>query len=190
MTDPTKRDLRIHHSAARRARSAGDRENEDRAVRENLRAVIDDRRPGTVAAYVPIIGEPGGPALVESISGQVRRLLLPVLLADFDLDWAAYDGYLAPADRGLFEPDGPRLGRRAIGEADLVIVPGLAASVSGVRLGRGGGSYDRALARRRPGAPVLILLYEDEVVDDLPADPHDQLVTGAVTPQGLRTFAV
>jgi 5-formyltetrahydrofolate cyclo-ligase len=188
MTRPTKRDLRIHHSAARRAWSDDDRNTQDHAVRVNLRAVINERRPGTVAAYVPMVGEPGGPDLVTEISTQVERLLLPVLRDDFDLDWATYDGHLAPADRGLTEPDGPRLGLDAIAVADLVITPGLAVSATGVRLGRGGGSYDRALARVRPGALVLMLLYEGEIVDDLPAEPHDQPVSGAVTPGGLRLF--
>lgn len=188
VTEVTKRDLRIHHSAARHARSAEDRKIQDDAVRANLRAVIHEWRPTTVAAYVPMIGEPGGPDLVASLSAQVKRILLPVLLDDFDLDWAVYEGYLAPASRGLVEPDGPRLGVSALATADLVIVPGLAASADGVRLGRGGGSYDRALARVRPITPVLMLLYDGEMVSSLPVDPHDQPVSGVITPKGLHMF--
>lgn len=188
MIEETKRDLRFHRLAARRAIPAGDRETQDSRVREHLGTLINERRPGTVAAYVPMPGEPGGPKLVRFLAVQVARLLLPVLLEDFDLDWAVFDGNLAPASRGLVEPDGPRLGVEAIATADLVIAPGLAVARDGTRLGRGGGSYDRALARVRPPALVATLLYQGELADRLPAEPHDQHVGVAVTPDGVVLF--
>jgi len=66
-----------------------------------------------------------------------------------------------------------------------VLVPGLAVDRSGMRLGRGGGSYDRALARVPVGTPVLVLLYDGEVLDRVPADDHDRRVTAAVTASGV-----
>jgi len=84
--------------------------------------------------------------------------------------------------RTLREPVGPHLGVDAIGTADVVLCPGIAADQAGTRLGRGGGSYDRALARTRADALRVVLLYEGELVDRLPADPHDQPVHLAVTP--------
>jgi 5-formyltetrahydrofolate cyclo-ligase len=68
----------------------------------------------------------------------------------------------------------------------VVIAPGLAADAGGVRLGRGGGSYDRALARVAPTALVVVPLYEGELFASLPAEPHDRPVHAAVTPSGLR----
>lgn len=84
--------------------------------------------------------------------------------------------------RGLREPAGPRLGRAAIADAELVIVPAVAVDRAGVRLGRGGGSYDRALARVRPDALVIAPLYDGELVDRLPAEPHDARVDAAALP--------
>jgi 5-formyltetrahydrofolate cyclo-ligase len=55
-------------------------------------------------------------------------------------------------------------------------------------MGRGGGCYDRALARVPAGTPVWVLLYDDEVGLDVPVEPHDRRVTGAVTPSGLVTL--
>jgi 5-formyltetrahydrofolate cyclo-ligase len=117
------------------------------------------------------------------------RLLLPVLLDDGDLDWALYEGPLSlrAGPRGLREPAGRRLGVDAIREATLVIVPALAVDRLGMRLGRGGGSYDRALARTA-SAFTVALLYDGELVDSVPAEEHDQPVEAAITPSGGVTL--
>ena len=115
------------------------------------------------------------------------RVLLPVLLEDADLDWAEYPAPLAPARFGLLEPAGPRLGPDAVSTAELVLAPALAVDRAGRRLGQGGGSYDRALIRAR--APVVAVLYDEEVLDAVPVEPHDRLVGGVLTPQaGLHRF--
>ncbi|MFJ6775291.1 5-formyltetrahydrofolate cyclo-ligase [Kitasatospora sp. NPDC091257] len=145
----------------------------------------------TVAAYVSVGAEPGTRPLLDALRARGVRVLLPVLLADNDLDWAEYAGpdALAPAGRGLLEPVGPRLGPQAVTGAAVVLLPGLAVDRSGLRLGRGGGSYDRVLARlARAGArPVLaVLLYEHELLERVPAEPHDRPVDLAVLPSGVR----
>ncbi|HET7069589.1 MAG TPA: 5-formyltetrahydrofolate cyclo-ligase, partial [Nocardioides sp.] len=106
------------------------------------------RRAATVAAYVSIGTEPGTGALLESLATLGKRVILPALLPDLDLDWGTWRGptSLARARFGLLEPV-DRLGVDAVGTADVVVVPGLAVSRSGQRLGQGGGSYDRILGR-------------------------------------------
>ncbi len=151
-----------------------------RATLAGLAAGLD-----TVAAYVPLPFEPGGPELPDALAAVCGRLLLPVVAADLDLDWAEYTGALVRASFGLREPAGPRLGPAAIASADLVIVPALAVDERGVRLGRGGGSYDRALARVPAGTPIVAALYEGELVGELPTDPHDVRVSAVATPAGL-----
>jgi 5-formyltetrahydrofolate cyclo-ligase len=143
-----------------------------------------------VAAHVPMSGEPGGPGLVSALAAVVSEVLLPVLRPDHDLDWALHHGELAPGTvRGrLQEPVGPTLGVDAIATAGLVIVPALGVDREGVRLGRGGGSYDRALTRVRADLEIVALLYDDEVVEALPREPHDHRVTAVLTPSGLVRF--
>ncbi|WP_406147753.1 5-formyltetrahydrofolate cyclo-ligase [Streptomyces anulatus] len=148
----------------------------------------------SVAAYVSVGREPGTRALLKALRGRGVRVLLPVLLADNDLDWAAYGGpdHLLPAGRGLLEPDGPRLGPAAVLDADAVLLPGLAVDGAGMRLGRGGGSYDRVLARLTAAGAhpsLVVLLYDDEVVTRVPSEPHDRPVDAVVTPAGARRFA-
>ena len=118
-------------------------------------------------------------------------MLLPVLRPDNDLDWAAYDGPagLVAAGRGLLEPTSPPLGVHALATADVVLVPGLAVSSRGERLGRGGGSYDRALGRVPAGTPVTVLLYDDEVGLDVPVEPHDRPVTHVATASGVQALS-
>lgn len=150
---------------------------------------------GTVAAYVSVGREPGTRALLDALRARGVRVLLPVLLADNDLDWAPYEGAerLARARLGLLEPQGARLGVQAVAEADAVLLPGLAVDGRGVRLGRGGGSYDRVLARlEAAGAQphLVVLLYDEEVVARVPREPHDHLVSAVVTPAGVRRFTV
>ncbi|MGW1997324.1 5-formyltetrahydrofolate cyclo-ligase [Embleya sp. NPDC001921] len=161
-----------------------------RALRDALLALPEVARAETVAAYVPVGSEPGGRGLAEDLAaGSTRRVLLPVLLADNDLDWAVYEGpaSLVPAGRGLREPIGPRLGVEGVRTADVLVVPGLAVDRRGLRLGRGGGSYDRALTRV-PAAVTVVLLYDDEVLDRVPAEPHDVPVDVAVTPAAVYRF--
>ena len=150
-------------------------------------------RAGTVAAYVSVGREPGTRGLLDALRTAGTRVLLPVLLADNDLDWAVYEGpgSLRPARRGLLEPEGPRLGPAAVLEADAVLLPGLAVDERGMRLGRGGGSYDRVLERLDlAGADpaLVVLLYAEEVVRSVPAEAHDRPVHAAVTPGGVRHF--
>ena len=64
------------------------------------------------------------------------------------------------------------------------VVPALAVSRDGVRLGRGGGYYDRALAHARPGAVLVAVVFDDELLDEVPAEAHDHRVTAVVTPSG------
>lgn len=149
----------------------------------------------TVAAYVSVGREPDTRALLEGLRERGTRVLLPVLLPDDDLDWAAYEGAesLSPARRGLLEPTGERLGPAAVAGVDTVLLPGLAVDRRGMRLGRGGGSYDRVLARvegagTRPA--LVVLLHSGELLDEVPAEPHDRPVHAAVTPEGVHRFAV
>ncbi|OMI39651.1 ligase [Streptomyces sparsogenes DSM 40356] len=148
---------------------------------------------GTVAAYVSVGREPGTHDLREALRARGVRVLLPVLLEDNDLDWGRDEGpeRLARAGRGLLEPEGPRLGPEAVTGADVVLLPGLAVDRRGVRLGRGGGSYDRVLARlERAGVrpALVVLLYDGEVLDEVPGEAHDRPVHAAVTPSAVHRF--
>ncbi|GAA1321006.1 5-formyltetrahydrofolate cyclo-ligase [Pseudonocardia xinjiangensis] len=138
---------------------------------------------GPVCAYLPVGLEPGSPELVAALHEAGHEVLLPVVpAAAGPLDWARYDGAesIAAGPLGLREPIGPRRGVVAIAAARLVLVPALAADRSGRRLGRGGGYYDRTLPLATAGVPLVVVLNDEELVAELPAEPHDRLVTAAL----------
>jgi 5-formyltetrahydrofolate cyclo-ligase len=157
---------------ARRARSPGDLVAADVNIVRILSDLLQRERPKIVAVYEPFGTEPGAglprplPDYVAD-STATERVLVPVLREDKDLDW-----------RDWKEPHGPG----DIRDADLVVVPALAVDREGVRLGRGGGSYDRALARIRPGTAVIALLHDGELAHTVPSQPHDHRVTAVIMP--------
>jgi 5-formyltetrahydrofolate cyclo-ligase len=180
--------LRNQLLAARKLLSPEDRAKAAAAVQAVLKDLVRAHPPTMIAAYVPLGPEPGGADLPDILGD---RLILPVLRPDNDLDWVRYEGpgTLRPGRHGLLEPTGPRLGVDAVTEATLLIVPALAVDASGIRMGRGGGSYDRVLARVGRAYSVA-LLHDGELLPTVPAEPHDRRVHAAITPaEGLSVTA-
>ncbi|MET9886568.1 5-formyltetrahydrofolate cyclo-ligase [Streptomyces sp. NPDC006430] len=190
--------LRGELLAARRALSPETLRTATRALSRSALELPELSGAHTVAAYVSVGTEPGTRDLLDALRTAGKRVLLPVLLPDNDLDWAVYEGPAGlaeaahPGKMRLLEPTGVRLGPDAVTGADAVLLPGLAVDRRGMRLGRGGGSYDRVLARlERAGAhpALVVLLYDEEVVARVPEEPHDHPVQAVATPSGVIRFS-
>lgn len=180
MAARTKAELRKALLAARRAVPAAARAAEASNLCSHLTDALQGAR--TVCAYWPLASEPGSPAMVDRLLELCDVVLLPVT-GTGPLQWGRYiRGTLVPGRWGLHEPPGPLLPTDAVNGADVVLVPALAVDRSGVRLGRGGGFYDRTLALCRPGARLVAVVRDDEVVAALPHEPHDIRMTHALTP--------
>jgi 5-formyltetrahydrofolate cyclo-ligase len=176
--------LRRRLSAARRDVSPEIRVAEASA----LVSWVADMSASVVCCYLPVGSEPGTAAMVDAIRA---RVLLPVVTGAAPLDWAEYRGEagLVPGPYGLREPGGPRLGPDAIGLADVILVPALAVDRRGVRLGRGGGHYDRSLPNARADAALIAVVRDEELLDRLPDEPHDVRMTATLTPRlGIRSI--
>jgi 5-formyltetrahydrofolate cyclo-ligase len=175
--------LRSRLLAARRAVCPEDRAAEAAALAAHV-AALDVPADQTVCAFLPVGSEPGDASWLDGLR---CRVLLPIVTGASPLDWAVHTGPegLAPAGFELLEPTGPRLGASAIAGASLVLVPALAVSMSGVRLGKGKGHYDRSLSLVK--APLVAVVRDSEVLSDVPAEPHDVRMNGVLTPSvGLR----
>jgi 5-formyltetrahydrofolate cyclo-ligase len=139
-------------------------------LRRRLAGLLRELKPSVVAGYRPLRTEPGGADLPAFLATLAPTILLPVLLPDRDLDWEVY----ADAPGGTLGVDG-------IARAQVVIVPAVAVDLRGYRLGRGGGSYDRALARVAEGARIVALLHDGELLPEVPHEAHDQRVHVVLT---------
>ncbi|MGH3567773.1 MAG: 5-formyltetrahydrofolate cyclo-ligase [Pseudonocardia sp.] len=162
------------------------------AVVKLARTLDPSARSHPVCAYLPVDTEPSWAAGLDALVAAGHEVLLPVVPPEpGPLDWARYEGpdTLGAGPIGLREPTGPRLGPAAIGQAGLVLVPALAADRRGVRIGQGGGYYDLTLPLATPGIPLVVVLNDEELVAELPVEPHDRRVTAALLAEaGLIEF--
>ena len=183
-TAAAKAALRARLLAARASQPAEQREAAGRLNRDHVLSLPQAQMAGTVAAYFSVGSEPDTHSLIFGLWKRGTYVILPLLRPDGDLDWASYEGpdSLVPGPKGLMEPAEPARGVDAVARASLVLVPALAVDTRGNRLGRGGGSYDRALARVGPRVPVIALLNDGELLDHVPAAPHDRPVSMAALP--------
>ncbi|MCW2629696.1 MAG: 5-formyltetrahydrofolate cyclo-ligase [Mycobacterium sp.] len=188
VTGQTKTELRAEILRARRTLAPQLRDAEAGALCGHLPSFIGDGE--TVCAYVPVGSEPGSAELIDSLLRRGVQVLLPVARDDAaglpaPLRWGEYrPGGLVEARFGLREPAAPWLPAGAIAGASVVLVPALAVDRAGARLGRGAGFYDRSLPLAAPTARLVAVVRDDELVDRLPAEPHDVRMTHALTPNG------
>ncbi|MGO9507401.1 MAG: 5-formyltetrahydrofolate cyclo-ligase [Mycobacterium sp.] len=183
-TDKTR--LREQLQAARRRVADDVRAAEARQLNDHLELVVSTG--STVCAYVPVGAEPGSVEMLDVLLRRAGRVLLPAARTSADdvampLRWGEYrpDG-LTQGRWGLLEPVEPWLPPSALAEADVVLVPALAVDHRGVRLGRGGGFYDRSLAGRDRQARLIAMVRDEELLDELPSEPHDVRMTHVITP--------
>jgi 5-formyltetrahydrofolate cyclo-ligase len=189
---PSKADLRARTIAARLAMTPDARELAAAAIVRTVLSLPEITAARSVAAYLSFGTEPATKRLVDDLRSSGVQVIIPVFRSsDFDLDWTEYGEKSWDAQKSgrAWTPDGPLLGLDAVAGADVILVPALAVAEDGIRLGRGGGCYDRALARVTPARPVLALLYDGECPVVVPAEPHDRPVTGVVTQREVLRFA-
>jgi 5-formyltetrahydrofolate cyclo-ligase len=136
-----------------------------------------------VAAFVGLPGEPSTLPLLEALRSRGVGVLLPAVRDDLDLDFREYTGSLVPGALGTREP--PPAAAVDLATADAVLIPAVAVDALGRRLGRGGGSYDRALRRARHDAALVAVVDDHALVAAVPVSAHDLYVSVIVTPTRL-----
>ena len=161
---------------------------EAEGIARQIRALASSMGEVTLPAlFVPTPLEPD----MSLTLGLFEHALLPVLLDEAGAPlgaprWGLWEAgqALVTLGRPPAQPVGEARGAESLKEADLIVIPALAASVDGTRLGQGGGWYDRALMHRSPTTPVVAVIFDDEVVEAglIPAEPHDVPVDAIVTP--------
>jgi 5-formyltetrahydrofolate cyclo-ligase len=145
---------------------------DDRLIRSvdlwaNVGALPGYQQASTVMAFKGFKSEPDTDALFARVAADGKRLLLP-RVADGDIEVCDADGPMVTSRIGVDEPQGPALPYSIV---EFVIVPGLAFTADGYRLGYGGGFYDRFLPQ--VAVPNAGVCFAEQIVPDLPVEAHD-----------------
>ncbi|MDY6055813.1 5-formyltetrahydrofolate cyclo-ligase [Micrococcus sp.] len=194
--------LRTRVRARRRAQDPGVRAAEAEAAAAHLMGWLGPRlaaaaaqgggRP-TVATVLPMPTEPDTGPLRARLHAAGARILVPVIAPERGLLWTPWTpgvpvarARLAPVD----EPVGPRLGPESLAGAVALVLPGLAVDGAGMRLGQGGGYYDRLLAGMDAAVPRIAHVFSHEVfpAGAVPTEATDAPVDAVVTAAGLHWF--
>ena len=181
--------LRAQIRAQRAATAPAIHADRDAAIAVNAEELMATQPPGArIACYLSAPTEPGTNALVRALLDHGFEVIAP-RVRDGHLDWAvvsAASSYQI-GSFGIREVTGPSVGldTEPLRSAELVFVPALAIDHRGVRLGQGGGFYDRTLEHLVTGpaaGPLLVgVINQDELYDELPAEDHDRVVAAALS---------
>lgn len=162
---------------------------------EGVHAQLDEltNRLGvtSMSCFLSTTTEPGTRDFVSAAVERGIRVLLPVTRTDGLLDWsvATPDLDIIEGMFGLPEPTGELIGPIAVNDVDLLVIPAAAVDRRGMRLGWGRGYYDKTIGSMHRCPPVYAVVFDSEVLDEVPSDVHDQPVTGVVTPTQTLVLA-
>jgi len=186
-----KRALRADLRERRQQRSDAARVDAAAGVKAQLDALVAQLGATSVSCFLSTPTEPGTHEFIQDAVARGIRVLLPITRADGLMDWAIADpdGDIAEGLFGTPEPVGEVLSPLAVNDVDLLIVPAAAVDRGGMRLGWGRGYFDKTIGSMQHCPPVYAVIFDSELVDDVPRDLHDQPVTGVVTPTRTVTLA-
>jgi 5-formyltetrahydrofolate cyclo-ligase len=181
--------LRAETRERRRIMTAAERETFAAQLTEQLATLVRETGAQTIGCYLNTVDEPPTRGFVEWAIDNGKDVLLPISREDGLLDWAHFDRGGEDLDvMGMPVPTSELLGPIAIDSVDLMLIPAALVAKTGARLGWGRGYFDRTLGSMAHRPPVFAVVYNHEVVDEVPTEAHDQGVDGAVTPHGIIRF--
>jgi len=189
--DNAKRALRAELRERRQRRSEAAAEADAAGVKEQLDRLVADLGVRSMSCFLSTPTEPGTHEFIVDAVRRGIRVLLPITRSDGLMDWAVAteDGDIVEGLFGLPEPVGEMLSPLAVNDVDLLVIPAAAVDRSGMRLGWGRGYFDKTIGSMENCPPVYAIVFDSELLEEVPSDLHDQPVSGAVTPTRTVTFA-
>ncbi|GAB3616406.1 5-formyltetrahydrofolate cyclo-ligase [Okibacterium endophyticum] len=188
--DHQKRALRAELRERRQNLTATERERASVGFTDNLIALVTTFDARSISCYLSAPNEPDTRPFISWAMSNDVRILFPVSREDGLLDWTVgEEGTEVEGLYGMPEPRGELLGPIAVNDVDLIIVPAAAVGADGMRLGWGRGYFDKTLGSMERRPPVYAVVFDTEIVDDVPRDVHDQPVDGAVTQLRILDFS-
>ncbi len=176
-----------------KARRAALSEAERHSYSEKITVQVCDlpvyRASRTVMLYMALAHEVQTTVLITHAWSHHKRVIVPVVTPDglLTVVCPTEASHFRPGPFGIPEP-------RDLSavvpptEIDIVLVPGVGFDAKGVRLGYGGGYYDRFLRSLSPHTPFGGLAFHTQIVPSIPRLPHDICMPFVVTEQGVLTY--
>ncbi|MET0672875.1 MAG: 5-formyltetrahydrofolate cyclo-ligase [Microbacterium pygmaeum] len=187
----SKRALRAELRERRQLLSDAARDAAARGLTAQLDDLVERLGVRSMSCFLSTTTEPGTRDFVEGAVRRGIRVLLPITRNDGLLDWsvATQDLDITEGLFGLPEPVGEVLGPIAVNDVDLLVIPAAAVDRSGMRMGWGRGFFDKTIGSMEGCPPVYAVVFDSEILDEVPRDVHDQPVTGVVTPTQTLVLA-
>ena len=181
----TKKEIRQKMLAKRRALSASEIDEKSRALRDQIVSLPAYQKAKRIMAYLSMKGEADLDPLIRQALADGKEIYIPVCLPEKQME----AGRLLSMDHFKKGPYGLRDlpdGYEVISpkELDLVLVPGVACTKEGIRLGMGAGYYDRYLSHV-PFEKRVVTLWDFQVIADIPFEPFDQKMAQIVTEKSV-----
>jgi 5-formyltetrahydrofolate cyclo-ligase len=153
------------------------------AIGSQLLKLCNQLGAKTVGVYLSFGSEPVTDVFIIGAKAAGVTLFAPRTGPESTMDFARLEGATETTELGFLQPSGEVIESH---ELELIIAPALSVDALGNRLGRGGGFFDRYLDNFQ--GPVAAVVYEHELVPELPSEPHDRPVQYAVSPAGIFTL--
>lgn len=130
-----------------------------------------------VALFSPLPDEPQIGEIIELLSRE-RTVLLPRVEGDVMHFYCYQSGGLAKGSYGIMEPAGGKPFPPS--KIDVMLVPGVAFTAGGARLGRGKGYYDKYMSQENFAAYKIAVCYSEQIVSSLPCELHDVVMNEVI----------
>lgn len=175
--------------ASRNARTLDRRSSAADKLSTQLKALALAQNARTISCFLATANEPDTRPFLRWARAHGIEVLLPASRHDGELDWIrSHDESTVLGAFDIEEPVGEVLPANAIEQVDLMLVPAAAVDRRGNRLGWGRGYFDRCFSAMTTVPPVWAVVFDDEVLESVPVEPHDSPVHGAVTPSRTLRF--
>ncbi len=179
----TKAEIRSKMKERLLSQGKEEKREKDRIIKEKLSALPEFKESKTIGFYISLASEVDTVALIDEALRAGKTVLAPVIAGD-DLRFHRIEDRkadLAEGPCGILQPKKSREKPFPNDQMDLVIVPGVAFSKEGARLGKGRGFYDRFLKDLPRRVKRIGLAYDLQIIQDLPVTPQDVPVDTVIT---------
>ena len=179
----TKSEIRKEIFQRLKTQGAGQKSKKDGAIRNKLLLLPEFREAGIVAFFISLDSEVDTAALIDEALAAGKRVVVPAIVGENLKLYGIKDrkACLAKGPYGVLQPDISGARPFPNDQIDVILVPGVAFTSDGARLGRGKGFYDRFLKTLSGRIKKVGLAYDFQILPDLPMTPHDMPVDIVIT---------